>query len=117
VVPNPDKAIYGINHPRTCQLLRVNVPSGIHPYNFVGNVSSDGSRLKFTATKDASRFDAKHTLGLKLGMSDQLVLSLQGALTVSWGKQEMNNTMRWDAVVKESVVDVPHHVTNREQAT
>ncbi len=87
VVPDPDKAIYGINHPRTCQLLRVNVPAGVHPYGFVGNMSSDGSRLKFTATKDASRFDAKHTLGSKLGMSNQLVSSLQGGLTISWGMQ------------------------------
>jgi hypothetical protein len=78
VVPDPDKAIYGINHPRTCQLLWVNVPAGIHPYDFVGNISSDDSRLKFTTTKDASCFDAKHTLGLKLGMSNQLVSSLQG---------------------------------------
>jgi hypothetical protein len=110
VVPNLDKAIYGINHPRTCQLLWANVPAGIHPYDFVGNVPSDGSRLKFTSTKDASHFDAKHTLGSKLGMCNQYVLSLQGDLTVSWG-MHTNNTMREDAVVKEYVVDVPHHVT------
>jgi hypothetical protein len=110
VVPDPDKLMYAINHPRTCHLLRVNVPAGVHPYDFVGSVSSDGSRLKFSATKDASRFDAKHTLGSKLGASDQLVSSLQGALTVSWASQT-NNTMRRDAVVKEYVVDVPRRVT------
>jgi hypothetical protein len=103
--------MYSINHPPIFYGSTSLLACILNPYNFIGNVSSDRSRLKFAATKDATCSNAMHTFGSKLGMLNQLVLSLQGALTITWATQTNNTPMRRNAVVKEYIFEVPCRTT------